>query len=111
MKIGGWFGFLSMVVLAASLAGACGDNQAEPCQDGEFRCEGQELQRCVSGAFEQEEICPEGSMCMADHGHCHPGEEGGHSHEGGGHEGGAGGAGGHAHGGAGGHAHGGAGGG
>ncbi len=50
----------------------CAGCGGEECTtEGEVRCDGDVLQECIDGKFEDDEDCAEdGMMCMADMGHC-----------------------------------------
>jgi hypothetical protein len=66
------------VLLVAPLG--CSDSDDDTCREGEYQCVGQELQKCdADGVFQMDEMCGDGTTCMASMGHCHPGGEGGHS--------------------------------
>lgn len=65
---------MNKYLLALSLLAACGDKDEDACVDGATQCDGDFLQTCLDGVFEDTEDCTEsGLVCHEDHGHC--GEE------------------------------------
>ena len=52
------------------VGGGCSGGDDCPTE-GEMRCDGDTLQECVDGRFEDDQDCAaDGMMCMADMGHC-----------------------------------------
>ena len=62
----------SWAVLCVLPLVCAGCDGGEACTtEGEMQCDGDVLQECVDGKFEDNEDCAEdGRMCMADMGHC-----------------------------------------
>jgi len=51
---------------------ACGDKDEGTCEDAEKACDGDILQECVDGAWEETDCEAEGMIChdMGDDSHC-----------------------------------------
>ena len=63
---------LSLLTVAALVA--CGETEAEAepeCDDGAQQCDGDVVQYCVEGLWEDTQDCAaDGLMCHAELGHC-----------------------------------------
>ncbi|MCB9765369.1 MAG: hypothetical protein H6739_36685 [Alphaproteobacteria bacterium] len=60
----------ALALLGALTLAACGDKEAA-CTDGDFQCDGDVLQECGSGGWEDVQDCStDGMMCHAEMGHC-----------------------------------------
>jgi hypothetical protein len=59
------------IVLLLPLLGVGCEGGEDCTTEGEFRCDGDVLQECVDGSFEDNEDCADdGMMCHAEMGHC-----------------------------------------
>ena len=59
-----WMQWMWLMVAGALIS--CGDDKEEGCEEGVFQCDGDVLQVCLDGGFEDEEDCAESGMMCHD---------------------------------------------
>lgn len=61
-----------IILLPLTLLIACGDKDDSACEDAEKACDGDILQECVDGAWEETDCEADGMIChdMGDDSHC-----------------------------------------